>query len=42
MIELLGGNDQREMGKGDIFVMKTPGGGGFGSVNKKRVKRSGL
>ncbi len=29
-IEELAGNDSREMRSGDIFVMKTPGGGGFG------------
>ncbi|MFK5977442.1 MAG: hydantoinase B/oxoprolinase family protein [Rhizobiaceae bacterium] len=28
--ELLNGNDEVEMGVGDVFVMKTPGGGGFG------------
>ncbi len=29
-IELLQGNDQAELEPGDTFVMKTPGGGGFG------------
>ena len=28
--EDLHGNDQRDMGEGDVFIMKTPGGGGFG------------
>ena len=28
--EVLGGNAQTEMGVGDVFVMETPGGGGFG------------
>ncbi len=30
-IERLDGNDRRDMQAGDVFVMKTPGGGGFGS-----------
>ncbi|MES0864882.1 hydantoinase B/oxoprolinase family protein [Ruegeria sp. SCPT10] len=30
-LEDLQGNDQRDMASGDIFIMKTPGGGGFGS-----------
>ena len=30
-IETLEGNDQVEVHVGDTFVMKTPGGGGFGS-----------
>ena len=30
-IEPLAGNDSREMDVGDIFVLKTPGGGGYGS-----------
>ena len=29
-VEELGGNAQTEMGVGDVFVMETPGGGGFG------------
>jgi 5-oxoprolinase (ATP-hydrolysing) len=29
-VEDLHGNDQRDMAPGDVFVMKTPGGGGFG------------
>jgi len=32
-LELLEGNDQVELEPGDTFVMKTPGGGGFGKVN---------
>ena len=28
--EPLGGNDRAELGAGDVFVMETPGGGGFG------------
>ena len=32
-IKELEGNDQRYMQKGDIFVMKTPGGGGFGHAD---------
>lgn len=31
-IELLDGNDQVELTPGDIFIMKTPGGGGFGEA----------
>ncbi|MEM0899828.1 MAG: hydantoinase B/oxoprolinase family protein [Pseudomonadota bacterium] len=30
-IEQLNGNDQRAMAAGDVFIMKTPGGGGFGA-----------
>ena len=29
-VENLRGNDSREMSPGDVFLMKTPGGGGFG------------
>ncbi|MEM8978133.1 MAG: hydantoinase B/oxoprolinase family protein [Pseudomonadota bacterium] len=32
-VEDLYGNDQRNMSPGDVFVMKTPGGGGFGAVD---------
>jgi 5-oxoprolinase (ATP-hydrolysing) len=31
-IEELAGNDQREMRRGDVFVMETPGGGGYGAL----------
>lgn len=31
-IELLDGNDQVELAPGDTFIMKTPGGGGFGEA----------
>lgn len=34
-IEELCGNDQRDMAQGDVFVMKTPGGGGFGVANEQ-------
>ncbi len=30
-LEALQGNDETQMGADDVFVMKTPGGGGFGS-----------
>lgn len=30
-VKVLCGNDQVEMSQGDVFVMETPGGGGFGS-----------
>ncbi|KJZ18605.1 hydantoinase B/oxoprolinase family protein [Loktanella sp. S4079] len=33
-IEPLYGNDRREMNPGDVFVMKTPGGGGYGAVGQ--------
>lgn len=33
-IEDLHGNDQRDMGPGDVFVMKTPGGGGYGAPGR--------
>ena len=29
----LGGTDRTEVGEGDVFVMETPGGGGFGKVD---------
>jgi 5-oxoprolinase (ATP-hydrolysing) len=29
-IETLGGTDEAEMAPGDVFVIETPGGGGFG------------
>ena len=32
-IERLRGNDQTEMAAGDVFVMETPGGGGFGAAS---------
>jgi 5-oxoprolinase (ATP-hydrolysing) len=31
-VEELGGTDQAEMAAGDVFVIETPGGGGFGPV----------
>ncbi|MGR3464408.1 hydantoinase B/oxoprolinase family protein [Limimaricola sp.] len=30
-VEALGGNDEVQLEPGDVFVMKTPGGGGFGA-----------
>jgi hypothetical protein len=33
-IEVLSGNDRCEMDEGDVFVMKTPGGGGYGSPSR--------
>lgn len=33
-IEALKGNDVVEMNVGDVFVLKTPGGGGYGSKNR--------
>lgn len=32
-IEMLGGNDVTLMGVGDVFVLKSPGGGGYGKVD---------
>jgi 5-oxoprolinase (ATP-hydrolysing) len=32
-VEDLSGNDQRDMAAGDVFIMKTPGGGGFGAAD---------
>ena len=34
MIDELEGNDTAEMRPGDIFVIETPGGGGYGPANK--------
>jgi 5-oxoprolinase (ATP-hydrolysing) len=32
VVEELKGNDQREMRPGDVFIMETPGGGGYGTL----------
>lgn len=32
-VELLKGNDVAQMKAGDVFVLKSPGGGGFGKAN---------
>jgi N-methylhydantoinase B/oxoprolinase/acetone carboxylase alpha subunit len=29
-VDELAGNDQREMRPGDVFIIETPGGGGYG------------
>jgi len=34
-VEILNGNDKVNMSLGDIFVLKSPGGGGFGKPTKK-------
>ncbi|MEM0977206.1 MAG: hydantoinase B/oxoprolinase family protein [Pseudomonadota bacterium] len=34
VIELLDGNDQVELSPGDTFIMKTPGGGGYGAMEQ--------
>ncbi|NDU99997.1 hydantoinase B/oxoprolinase family protein [Pseudoroseicyclus tamaricis] len=34
--EALAGNDRAEVQPGDVFVMKTPGGGGYGAPNARR------
>jgi 5-oxoprolinase (ATP-hydrolysing) len=31
-VEALNGNDQREMAAGDVFIIETPGGGGYGAA----------
>ncbi len=33
-VEALQGNDETQVAAGDVFVMKTPGGGGYGTVAK--------
>ncbi len=35
-VEPLGGTDQRSMSPGDVFVIETPGGGGFGRPSQAR------
>lgn len=35
-VEQLDGNDRREMEAGDVFIMKTPGGGGYGASAENR------
>jgi 5-oxoprolinase (ATP-hydrolysing) len=35
-VEHLSGNDRREMQPGDVFIMKTPGGGGYGAKAENR------
>lgn len=32
-VEMLSGNDVTQMGAGDVFVLKSPGGGGYGKVD---------
>ena len=32
-VELLGGTASADMAPGDVFVIETPGGGGWGSAN---------
>ena len=38
--EELQGSDQTEMAAEDVFVMETPGGGGYGPANIEKVRRS--
>jgi 5-oxoprolinase (ATP-hydrolysing) len=33
-VEELGGTDKTEMNPGDVFVIETPGGGGYGAPEK--------
>ncbi|MEO0386123.1 MAG: hydantoinase B/oxoprolinase family protein [Pseudomonadota bacterium] len=40
-VELLAGNDSAEMGVGDVFVIETPGGGGFGAPLAKTASAAG-
>lgn len=35
-VERLHGNDRREMSPGDVFIIKTPGGGGYGASADRR------
>jgi 5-oxoprolinase (ATP-hydrolysing) len=37
----LAGSDRTEMKAGDIFVIETPGGGGFGKAEGRRQKSEG-
>jgi 5-oxoprolinase (ATP-hydrolysing) len=39
-VEELAGNDQRELNAADVFIMETPGGGGYGSPQADRRKCS--
>ena len=39
-IEVLEGNDETRMQANDVFVMKTPGGGGFGAEGKSLASRA--
>jgi 5-oxoprolinase (ATP-hydrolysing) len=36
-VDELKGNDETEMRPGDVFVLETPGGGGFGAPVEDRV-----
>ena len=38
-IEKLAGNDETQVNANDVFVMKTPGGGGFGPKRKSSISR---
>ena len=38
-VEELGGTDKAEMRAGDIFIIETPGGGGFGRAKKTRKRK---
>ena len=39
-INKLAACDQTEMAPGDVFVIKTPGGGGFGAIQKETTNSS--
>ncbi|MEE8122812.1 MAG: hydantoinase B/oxoprolinase family protein [Alphaproteobacteria bacterium] len=39
--EELGGTAQTEMAAGDVFVIETPGGGGFGPPQARKLDKSG-
>ncbi|MFV1722466.1 hydantoinase B/oxoprolinase family protein [Phaeobacter sp. JH18-32] len=38
-VEMLKGNDETQMGVDDVFIMKTPGGGGFGIAKASLMPR---
>jgi 5-oxoprolinase (ATP-hydrolysing) len=38
-VEELGGTDKAAMGAGDIFIIETPGGGGYGRAKKSRKRK---
>ncbi len=39
-IEILAGNDETQVKTNDVFVMKTPGGGGFGAERESPISRA--
>jgi 5-oxoprolinase (ATP-hydrolysing) len=39
-VEVLEGADQTEMAAGDIFIIETPGGGGYGAPDKEKLREN--